>query len=75
MDFLLGPPRISMKSNFSLHSLQRFSTLSRRQGAIRHEETAISLENHTNRLTERAVQQNTACLQAVEKSGLVICTP
>jgi hypothetical protein len=49
MDSLLGPPRIPMKSNFSLHSLQRFSTLSRRRDAIRHDATALSLENVTGR--------------------------
>lgn len=61
MDFLLCRPRIPMKSNFSLHSLQRFSTLSRSRGTIRHDETAVSLENHTNRLTESVVSRNTPC--------------
>lgn len=56
MDSLLSPPRIPMKSNFSLHSLQRFSTLSRRRDAILHDGTAVSLENITGRLTESVVQ-------------------
>jgi hypothetical protein len=50
MGSLLGPPRIPMTSNFSLHSFQRFSTLSRRPDAIRHDGITLSLENITGRL-------------------------
>jgi hypothetical protein len=56
MDSLLSPPRIPMKSNFSLHSLQRFSTLSRRRDAILHDGTTVSLENIAGRLTESGVE-------------------
>lgn len=65
MDPLLSLPRIPMKSNFSLHSFQGFSTLSRRRDAILHDGTAVSLENITGRLTESVLQPNTlrACFR------------